>query len=112
MRVCLFVCMTITVYGLCPSNSLMFIEIDCILRSCMCGLGRHLVVEWASTEGDDDEDDNEAAAIATAKLQNLRKRASADLTAIRAQHAVASRAGKKAKIEDMLDSGSFEEAES
>eukprot|EP01036_Dinobryon_divergens_P023308 gene23308-31637_t len=78
--------------------------------------GRHLVVEWASSE-EDDEDENEdgPAAIASkgaAKLQSLRKRASADMTAIRAQHAVASRAGKKAKIEDMIDSGSFEEAES
>ena len=76
------------------------------------------MVEWASSEDDDDENEDGAAAVAAiaskgaAKLQSLRKRASADLTAIRAQHAVASRAGKKAKIEDMIDSGSFEEAES
>ena len=78
-------------------------------------LGRHLVVEWASSEGDEDDENEEAAVVASkvvTKLQSLRKRASADLTAIRAQHAAASRGSKKAKIEDMIDSSTFEEAES
>ncbi len=73
------------------------------------------MVEWASNEGDDDDKNEEAAVAASkgvTKLQSLRKRASADLTAIRAQHAAASRGTKKAKIEDMIDSSTFEEAES
>ena len=78
-------------------------------------LGRHLVVEWASNEGDDDDENEEAAVVSSkgvTKLQSLRKRASADLTAIRAQHAAASSGSKKAKIEDMIDSSTFEETES